>query len=243
MSISILTQSDFLAYIADQALPNGNLSIRGVARCCGVEHTTIIRGGAFAPAKLGQTLTQAGFEAGVLIENGFPPQAVGLCIEYFAYESKAKATQAKQLARTFGSIGIITTLKELVSTPKIISETQQQTNPALQSAKDIRQIYDLLPENPRLAQLLVDSTVNYYIGDQLTLVGSAEPELKGVVEIAEELGFKTDESSRVKLGIFVKSIVGHLARSEKRFCNGLMRSINCYPDIPEVQDAVKRYFS
>lgn len=112
MSSIISNQSDFLAFIKDQAKPNGNLSIRGVARCCGIEHTSLIRGGAFKSQKLGQTITQHGFESGALVENGFPPEAVALCVEYFAYESRAKSPMAKQLARTFGSIGIKTTRRE-----------------------------------------------------------------------------------------------------------------------------------
>ncbi len=76
----ISNQQDFLSYVKDQAMPNGNLSIRGTARCCGVHHTSLIRGGAFKSEKLGQTLTSHGFQAGGLIENGFPPQAVWLSI-------------------------------------------------------------------------------------------------------------------------------------------------------------------
>ena len=84
-------------------MPNGNLSIRGVARCCDVPDTSIIRGAALANKQLLETYTEHGFEAAALVENGFPPQAVWLAIEYFAYESKAAAPMAKQLARTFGA--------------------------------------------------------------------------------------------------------------------------------------------
>jgi hypothetical protein len=66
-----------------------------------------LRGVEFVSKKLGQTLTTHGFQAVELVENGFPTQAVWLTIEYFAFESKAAAPMAKQLARTFGSIGII----------------------------------------------------------------------------------------------------------------------------------------
>lgn len=97
-------------------MPNGNLSIRGVARCCGVDDKAIINGADFKSNKLGQILTYQGFQAADLSEDGFPPQAVWLCIEYFAYDSKAKASMAKQLARTFGSIGIKTTLEKLTQT-------------------------------------------------------------------------------------------------------------------------------
>ena len=112
-SLEIQTQSDFLTFIKDEAMTNGNLSIRGVARCCDVPHTSLIRGGALKSNKLGETLSSKGFHAGALTENGFPPQAVWLCSEYFAYVSQAEAPMAKQLARTFGAIGVLETLKQL----------------------------------------------------------------------------------------------------------------------------------
>ena len=112
-TLEIQTQSDFLSFIKDEAMSNGNLSIRGVARCCDVPHTSLIRGGALKSNKLSETLSSKGFHAGALTENGFPPQAVWLCIEYFAYESQADAPMAKQLARTFGAIGVLETLKQL----------------------------------------------------------------------------------------------------------------------------------
>lgn len=78
----INTEQDFLSFIRDQAMPNGNLNIRGVARCCEVPHTSLIRSGAFNSEKLAKTFAEYGFEAGALVENGFPPEAVWLAIEY-----------------------------------------------------------------------------------------------------------------------------------------------------------------
>jgi hypothetical protein len=82
---------------------------------CGVQNTSILESSpvAFASQKLGQTLTANGFEAVALAKNGFPPQAVWLVIEYFAYDSRAEALMAKQIARTFGQIGITTTFDKL----------------------------------------------------------------------------------------------------------------------------------
>lgn len=127
-SLEIQTQSDFLTFIKDEAMPNGNLSIRGVARCCDVPHTSLIRGGALKSNKLSETLSSKGFHAGALTENGFPPQAVWLCIEYFAYESQAEAPMAKQLARTFGAIGVMSTLSQLAGIPAM-PEPQPIVNP------------------------------------------------------------------------------------------------------------------
>lgn len=109
----IHSKEQLLEFIRSEIVKGKNLSIRGVARCCDVDHKSIINSGDFKSTKLSQMLTGQGFYAGDLVENGFPPQAVWLCIEYFAYESKAEAKLAKQLARTFGSIGIRETFDQL----------------------------------------------------------------------------------------------------------------------------------
>jgi hypothetical protein len=235
--IVIHNQSDFLAFIRDQAMPSGNLSIRGVARCCGVENTSIIRDGAFNSGRMGQTLVANGFEADALRDGGFPPQAVWLCIEYYAFESRAKAPMAKQIARTFGAIGVMATLKEL-SQPSLAPQLSCHAI-AMQKADAIRHITDELSDNPRLAQLLIDFSIN----DILTthrLPGTAQP-LRGVAEIAVELGFKVDASNRVKLGNYIKA-QGFDSEKEKRLCNGVMTAINCYRDTPELRESIAGYF-
>ena len=109
----------------------------------------------------------------------------------------------------------------------------------------IRNIIDNLYDNPIVAQILIDCTVNTFVQRH----GIEPPKLdqvsyKGVVDIAEELGFKTNLSSRTLLGQFVKSSeVGHLAKREKRLVNGAMREINCYPDTPEIRQVIKDFFS
>jgi hypothetical protein len=234
--IVIHNQSDFLAFIRDQAMPNGNLSIRGVARCCGVENTSIIRDGAFNSDRMGQTLVANGFEADALRDEGFSAQAVWLCIEYYAFESRAKAPMAKQIARTFGAIGVMATLKELSQPTAIASGPSKE----LVAAREIRELTDLLDDNPRLAQILTDSIINRVV-ELPQLPGTAQP-LRGVAEIAVELGFKVDTSNRVKLGNYIKS-QGFDSEKEKRLCNGVMTAINCYRDTPELREAIAGYFA
>jgi hypothetical protein len=157
--IPIASESDFLAFIRDQAMPNGNLSARGVERCCGIANSSLIEGVGFRVEKLAQVLTSQGFQAVDLTQEGFPPQAVWLCIEYYAFESKAKAPMAKQLARTFGALGIMSTLKGLVNLDNLAAITNGPSK-ELVAAREIRELTDLLDDNPRLAQLLTDSIVN-----------------------------------------------------------------------------------
>jgi hypothetical protein len=239
--VTINSQSDFLAFIRDQAMPNGNLSIRGVARCCGVDESAfrngVFKGAELASHKLAQTLTAHGFYAAE-IEDGFPAQAVWLCIEYYAFDSRAKAPMAKQLARTFGSIGVMSVLKELTQ-PKELPAIANGPSKELIAAREIRELTDLLEDNPRLAQCLTDSIVNRVL--ERTLPGTTTPQLRGVVEIAHEMGFKTDESSRVKLGKFIKA-QGFTPQKESRICNGVLTPINCYPDTPELRSAISLFF-
>lgn len=107
-----------LSFIKEDANDDGNLSTRGVAKLAGVEHTSIIRGGAFASLRLDEMLTSQGFEGGALAQFGFCPQAVILVLEYFAFESRVESPQARAILRAFGSIGLATTLEQLKRSDK-----------------------------------------------------------------------------------------------------------------------------
>ena len=113
IDVVIKTTDDLLTYIRENLIGGSNISIRGLARLCGVEDTSIIRSAAFKTLKLAEILVAEGFEAADLVKTGFNAKAAWLTIEYFAYQSKAKATGAKQIARTFGMLGIMQTFKEL----------------------------------------------------------------------------------------------------------------------------------
>jgi hypothetical protein len=112
--LSVNNQNELLAFIKENLTNDKNLSIRGLARLCGLyDNKTLISGGDFKSEKLGQKLMEHGFTAEDLVKNGFDVKACWLVIEYFAYESKAKAPGAKQIARTFGQIGLMTTFDKL----------------------------------------------------------------------------------------------------------------------------------
>ncbi len=103
-----------LADFIRKNLEGKNLSIRGLAALCGVGHTTIIRGGAFGSKRIAEKLEAKGFEAGALTEKGFNSVATWLTIEYFAYDSEAKAVFAKAIARTFGAFGVKSAFDEVL---------------------------------------------------------------------------------------------------------------------------------
>lgn len=131
---------------------------------------------------------------------------------------------------------------ELLIEGRVELVKQQPTiAPEVEAAREINEIYTRLADhNPRIAQLLVDSRMNRFMG-QAALPGTAEV-WKGAVEIAEDLGFKTNHKNRGILGRHVKERVGHLGKTEKRLCNGTNQPIMLYPDTDEVKNAVKTFF-
>ena len=233
----ITNQSELLAFVRDELNSEKNLSIRGVARLCGVKDTSIIRGAAFSSVNLSQKLIGQGFDAAALAENGFCPKAVWLTIEYFAYESKAKAEMAKQIARTFGMIGVITTFEELTKEPVIEKSPELPRRDVIeyvQAQKDIEAINNLT-----LQELLRDQLI-----DELSILrGKALPRAKtkeytiGKVR-ARELGYTTKEiGNGSALGRFLaKNVpVAYVERVGKH-------STNHYEVDDQLDTAIKTYF-
>lgn len=96
---------------------------------------------------------------------------------------------------------------------------------------------DLSKKFPRLAQLLIDDVVMH-----LTSTPSLDETVRlSGVEKADKLGYKTDNSSRVKLGKYLAEC-GLNPVKETRFCMGAMREINAYLDNDELTQAVNDYF-
>jgi hypothetical protein len=108
---------------------------------------------------------------------------------------------------------------------------------AIEKADAIRHITDTLNDHPRLAQVLIDSAINDIVEKQALLASR----LRGVAEVANEMGYSTDASSRVRLGIFIKNRRFD-AQKEKRFCNGTMQEINCYEDTVDLRQAITDFF-
>ncbi len=142
----------------------------------------------------------------------------------------------------FAVVQLIRTAKknQIAAPPKPVQPPRQLTHgqQAVEKANEIRVITDTLTDNPRLAQLLID-----YALIDIRVPSLPATELLGVVEIARNLGFSTNHSSRVKLGSFIARQFKHLAVVEKRLCNGEMQNINCYPNTVEIQEAVRSFFS
>jgi hypothetical protein len=130
-------------------------------------------------------------------------------------------------------------VKVVESAPIANNVTPLLAQQAAGVADVVRHISDTLSGHPRLAQLLIDASMNTIIEKQPTLPGKS---MRGVVEIANEMGYKVDRSIRVKLGKFVAGR-GHQSTKESRLCEGRMTPINCYEDTPELRESIKSYFS
>jgi len=110
---------------------------------------------------------------------------------------------------------------------------------AVEKSRAIAEIENNLLNHPRLAQFLIDHTISDLM-EQKALSGET---LRGVVEIAEEMGLPVNIKNRSQLGKFVKSICGDVAIREDRLVNGTMRSVCCYPDNENVREAIKKFFN
>ena len=127
-------------------------------------------------------------------------------------------------------------------------QVNQQSNEyrpskALFASREVKEIHENIEDiSPRLKQFLIDCCINEVIDDRF-LRPTDEPKLRGVVEIAQDMGHKVDHKNRSQLGRFVKSVIPHLAQTEKRLCNGTEREIAVYPDTEEVRQCITKYFA
>jgi hypothetical protein len=110
---------------------------------------------------------------------------------------------------------------------------------AVQKARAIAEIEELLIHQPKLAQFLIDHTISDLM-EQKRLTGD---ELRGVVEVAKEMGFTVGMSNRSGLGKFVRSQLSEEGKQEKRLVNGEMRSVWCYPDNEQLRIVIAEYFN
>lgn len=195
----IATQQS-LSDIIQENLVNGRLSIRAVARLLGVDDMSLIRGADFATQKLAQILTSHGFDAADLVENGFCAQSFWLTLEYFAYESKAKAPGAKQLARTFGQIGVMTAFEKL-ETPTVIEVPRQ-----LPPIRDTIQYLEAAEGISRLTNPILKSLLEQRLMEDLGApkLAASEDDLVICTVLAREMGFDLKPGQDSQLGKWVR---------------------------------------
>ncbi len=104
---------EYEAFLRQEMRPNGNLSIRCVARMCTITHKALIKDGEVVASKLAESLKQKGFEGGYLAKEGFPPIAVTITLKYYARDSRVKSKIAQGLLDAYGTYGLVKHLEEL----------------------------------------------------------------------------------------------------------------------------------
>ena len=142
-------------------------------------------------------------------------------ITHYAFAGR----EAAQIALVkFNAIGIDCWIKEIVGYQDLAN---QEVPKQLQAAIDCEAIYNRLEKfNPRIAQLLVDDLANEILEKSLP----NNPErLLGVMEIAQEIGYRIPNNYRGSLGKFVAHRCAGLAKVEQRLVNGQLRPCKLYP--------------
>lgn len=234
----ITTVRELLAFIAQDANEHGNLSIRGVARLASVAHQTIFDAINSPSGKLAKKLTQQGFDPSGLTESGFPSQAVILTLEYYAYESKAKAEQAKILMRTFGTIGLMEALKQLKA-PKP-ERPQLLTRDTLDYIEGARTLSEL-KVNPQLKLLLEDALTEELelMRNQRLLPSSNQKKEYTIAKVrARELGYSDKQiGNGGALGRFVKASIDPAFNKRIGEYN-----VNHYEVSPQLDEVIHAYF-
>jgi hypothetical protein len=212
--------------------------MRAIARMLGLEDTRTLRrrleGGAFEGVKTAEILTAGGVQGGVSL---YPSSVVfKLALEFNPDLAEAMGNCGANVYM-LGQAGYQVKVAE--ATPIVNNVTPLLAQQAAGVADVIRHIADTLSDHPRLAQILIDTSMNTVIEQQPTLPGKT---MRGVAEIASDMGYKVDQSNRTKLGkVMARS--GHAYTKESRVCNGIMRLINCYEDTPELRKSISEYFS
>ena len=112
---------------------------------------------------------------------------------------------------------------------------------AVKVAHNIRDITDTLEDQPKLAQFLIDHAISHLITEKNAQITGVE--LKGITEIAMELGYTVTTKNRSTLGRFCSKQLSELAVTEKRLVNGQLREVKCYPDNEIVREVIKNFFS
>lgn len=238
------------------ATGKGFASIAGTARLCGVAKSTLSEAFGKSTGKLCQTLTIQGFEPVSFSETGVPDIAVALIVSYYANKAGERCTEEARLVNdALLSVGVRSWMQQVTGWEKSTTRSDEKwrslppSTLAAMTAKSVKTIQSALGDvDPRLAQILIDVSMRTidHIGTP-SLPPSTEPEYAGVVEIAQELGFKVDKQES-KLGRFVAKAFRDAGLGDpltaKRECGGAMRSLKVYPkNEPIVISAIKEFFA
>lgn len=167
--------------------------------------------------------------------GGRPTEKILLSVDCFKmWAMMANTSQGLEVRKYFLKCEKIAKAKKVEENPRLAPARE-----ARQIAFDIRDIQDTLYEQPKLAQILIDFAISGVMEkNALSMVN-----LRGVAEVAAELGLPVNEKNRSSLGRFVKSKISQIPKKEKRLVNSQMLSVNVFEDTEELRELIKKYFS
>ena len=244
--LQIRDEQTFAEYLKANIQNGTNLSVRGTAKMAGVDHAAMVRSfnlsGDKKPSKLAKSLMEQGFDGGDFIgfsTNGIPPKAVILILEYYAYDAGARCKeQAKQLVRTFGTIGIMSLIEE-VTKPKPepvvepVKSGREQIKEDLEIYKEIESI-----DNPILKAYFTQS-FSEVVGVKLLNSGNTIERLVVVTVRANELGYPASvvNKYRSQLGKYVAARI----QSTGKVPLGAYQ-VKAYKPTEELDDCIRNFF-
>lgn len=227
---ALISQESLTAFIQSH-LSNGNLSVRAVERLCEIGNNSLIKGAGFVSQKLGQILMEQGYDAVELTESGFDAKATWLTIEYFAFESKAKAPGAKQIARTFGMLGVMAAFQHL----EFKKESPQKLPPKRDTIEYIEAKKYLDNCNDPIFKSLAMQSLYEDLGAKSIL--PSENRQVPIAVLAREMGYQLKPREDIALGCFAKK---HLDSTGK-IPHGRYE-VNTYLDDAKTRDCIHGFF-
>lgn len=228
--------NDGIELIIDTSNGDVFASQAAIARMCKCESTQIRR--LVGDSLLRKTLQVKDLRGVSQSMKLYPEQLIKECFAKFNPELLLRCGDAGLRVFLHRMAGF-----EITSSAVAPSISEYRPSKALLASREVKEIHENIEDiSPRLKQFLIDCCINEVI-DAKFIRPADEPKLRGVVEIAQDMGHKVNQNNRSQLGRFVKSVLPHLAQTEKRLCNGTEREIAVYPDTDEVRQCISQYFA
>lgn len=229
-------------YVSNNGSSSG-LSIRGLARLCGVDESSVrallnaLDGAGKSYPKQLEFLHGKVFSCGVTGSNGakiVTSEAASAIIEYYAFESKAKSESALIAYRQFAKLGIDRWIKDITGYQEPVKQIgSSEMSVVLSLLGDIQKDFKELKRDVKgyhsVAVLypLVDD-----LKDAIAVNSLPSSELFTITEWAEQKGISLDKSTTAKLAQAVslayKALTGGYApQVTKYYPNGKARFNKC----------------
>lgn len=203
-------EARFLEFIQQHRTNHArNLTIRGMAKLAGLsDNKSLISGEDLKASKLRETLARFGFKGEDLTKNGFPPKAVWLVLEYYAYNAgRYIKPEAVQICRTFGQVGIERVFDYLDNKPSTTELELQLARQEIQNLHiDLTNMKELVTANNILVKSMSsaitsnNNTILSLATDIATIKGNQSTSQSNLFNLVKQL-LPTFKNQAAKAGI------------------------------------------